>query len=80
MTTFLKTKLKKSDDQTIIDKYREAAYITEYYVISNHMLYCYDSKMREMVKNNGDRVRSDSAAVLSNFHNNLHKINYKVQC
>ena len=31
MTTFMKTKLKKSDDQTSIDKYRLAANITEYY-------------------------------------------------
>ena len=30
MTTFIKTKLKKSNDQTNIDKYRVAANITEY--------------------------------------------------
>ena len=30
MTTFIKTKFKKSDDQTNIDKYRVAANITEY--------------------------------------------------
>ena len=34
MTTFIKTKLKKSVDQTIIDKYRVAANITEYHIIS----------------------------------------------
>ena len=28
-TTFIKTKIKKSDDQTNIDKYRVAANITE---------------------------------------------------
>ena len=33
MTTFIKTKFKKSDDQTNIDKYRLAANITEYYNI-----------------------------------------------
>ncbi len=32
MTTFIKTKLKKSDNQTNIDKYREAANITEYHI------------------------------------------------
>ena len=30
MTTFIKTKLKKSDNQTNIDKYRIAVYIEEY--------------------------------------------------
>ncbi len=34
MKTIFKTKLKKSDDQTNIDKYRVAANITEYYIIS----------------------------------------------
>ncbi len=34
MTKFIKTKLKKSDDQTNIDKYREAANITEYHILS----------------------------------------------
>ncbi len=34
MTTFIKAKLKKSDDQTNIDKYRVAANITEYHMIS----------------------------------------------
>ena len=33
MTIFIKTKLKKSDDQTNIDKYRVAANITEYHII-----------------------------------------------
>ena len=32
MTTFIKTKLKKSDDQTNIDKYRVAANITVYHI------------------------------------------------
>ncbi len=34
ITTFNKRKFKKSDDQTNIDKYRVAAYITEYHIIS----------------------------------------------
>ncbi len=33
MTTFIKTKFNKSDDRTNIDKYREAANITEYHII-----------------------------------------------
>ena len=34
MTTFIKVKLKKSDDQTNIDKYRVASNIIEYHIIS----------------------------------------------
>ena len=34
MVTFIKTKLKKSDDQSNIDKYRVTANITEYHIIS----------------------------------------------
>ena len=34
MTTFIKSKLKKSDDQINIDKYRVVANITEYHIIS----------------------------------------------
>ena len=34
MTTLIKAKLKKSDVQTNIDKYRVAANITEYHIIS----------------------------------------------
>ena len=34
MITFTKTKFKKSDDQTNIDKYRVAGNITEYHSIS----------------------------------------------
>ncbi len=34
MTTFIKAKLKKSDDQANIDKYRVAANITEYHILS----------------------------------------------
>ena len=34
MIIFIKAKLKKSDDQTKIDKYRVAANITEYHIIS----------------------------------------------
>ena len=33
MTTFIKTKLDISDDQTNIDKYRLAATITEYHIL-----------------------------------------------
>ena len=42
MTTFIKTKCKKSDDQTNIDKYRLAANITEYYIISKLIKICYN--------------------------------------
>ena len=35
MTTFIKGKLKKSDDQTNIDKYGLAANITEYHIKIN---------------------------------------------
>ncbi len=34
MPTFIKTKFKKSNDQTNIGKYRVAANITEYHIIS----------------------------------------------
>ena len=34
MTTFIKVKLKKSDDQTNIDKYKLSANITDYHNIS----------------------------------------------
>ena len=34
MTTFIKTKFKISDDQTNIDKYRVAANITDYHILS----------------------------------------------
>ena len=34
MTTFIKMKPKKSDDHTNINKYRVAANITEYHIIS----------------------------------------------
>ena len=34
MTTFIKTKFKKSDDPTNIDKYRVFANITEYNIIT----------------------------------------------
>ena len=38
MTTFLKKKFKISDDQTNFDKYRLAANITEYHIISKLIL------------------------------------------
>ena len=38
MTTFIKTKCKISDDKMIIDNYRLAAKITEYYIISKLIL------------------------------------------
>ena len=39
LTTFTKTKFKKSDDQTNIDKYRVAVDITEFHIISKfHIL------------------------------------------
>ena len=34
MTIFIKTKLKNSDDQTSIEKYRVAANIKEYHIVS----------------------------------------------
>ena len=34
MTTFMKAKLKKSDDHANIDKYRVDANITKYHIIS----------------------------------------------
>ena len=40
MTTFIKTKFKKSDDQTNIDKYRVAANIIEYQ-INLHQDHCF---------------------------------------
>ena len=39
MTTFMKTKFKKSDDHTNIDKYRVAANITEYHIISKSIFH-----------------------------------------
>ena len=38
MTTFIKTKFNISDDKTNIDKYRLAANITEYHIISKLIL------------------------------------------
>ena len=38
MTTLIQTKFKISDDQTNIDKYRLAANITEYHIISKLIL------------------------------------------
>ena len=35
MTTFIKAKIKKSDDQMNIDKYRVATNITDYHIIPN---------------------------------------------
>ena len=35
MTTFIKAKLKKSDDQKDIEQYRVTAYITEYQIKIN---------------------------------------------
>ena len=38
MTTFIKSEAQETDDQTNIDKYRLAAYITEYHIISKLIL------------------------------------------
>ncbi len=38
MTTFIKMKLNISDDQTDIDKYRLAANVTEYHILSKLIL------------------------------------------
>ncbi len=45
--TIIKTKIKKSDDQTNIDKYRIAATITEYHVISKSIF------LRIIIPNDG---------------------------
>ena len=57
MTTFINTKLKKSDDQTNIDKYRLAAIITEYYIISKlHLYKIHDYKLgNKLICLNGRR-------------------------
>ena len=47
MTTFIKTKFKKSDDQTNIDKYILTAYITEYHIISKLFFLTHCSKIQE---------------------------------
>ncbi len=39
MTKLIKTKLKKSVDQTIIDKYKVAANITEYHFMSKLIIF-----------------------------------------
>ena len=46
MTTFIKRKLKKSDDKTNIDKYNVAAYVTEYQfnLPQNHLFKNHDDK------------------------------------
>ncbi len=43
MTTFIKTKFKKSDDQTNIDKYGVAANIREYHIILYQIKFSIDS-------------------------------------
>ena len=45
MATLIKGKLKKSDDNTNIDKYRVAASITEYHIISNQSSEDHHSKI-----------------------------------
>ena len=45
MTTFIKTKFRKSDDQPNIDKYRVAPNITEYHIIN--LPYNHYSKIHE---------------------------------
>ncbi len=47
MTTFLKTKFKKSDDQTNIDKYRVAANFKEYNILSKS-IFCKIMEVRQL--------------------------------
>ena len=47
MSTFIKAKLKKSDDQTKIEKYRLAANITEYYIVSKSNIINQHSKIHD---------------------------------
>ncbi len=51
MTTFIIAKLKKSDDQTNIDKYKVAENITEYHIISILIFQIYDDKELLHVRN-----------------------------
>ena len=51
MTPFIKAKFKISDDQTNIDKYRVAAKITEYHIISILFFQVYDDKSIISCKN-----------------------------
>ena len=52
MTTFIKAKLKKSADQTNIDKYEVSANISEYYIKIN------------LPKNYYSKIHDDKAIVL----------------
>ena len=51
MTTYIKTKYKKADDQTIIEKYRLAANLTEYHIISK-LIFLRINISKFMEKNN----------------------------
>ncbi len=53
MTTFIKAKLKKSDDQMNIDKFRVAANIIEY-----HNIY-----KNNLPKNHHSRIHDDKAII-----------------
>ena len=48
MTTFIKTKLEKSDDQSNIDIYRVAANITEYHIILLRIIISKFMKIRQV--------------------------------
>ena len=50
MTTLIKAKLKKSDNETNTDKYRVAANITEYYILSKVILEVLESVMCDVIK------------------------------
>ena len=51
MITFIKAKLRKSDDQTNIDKYRVAANITEYHLISKLIMIWLSFHLENVCKN-----------------------------
>ncbi len=54
MKTFIESKLKKSDDQTNIDKYRIVANITEYCIISKNLF---------ISNNNHFKIHDDKAII-----------------
>ena len=49
MRTFLKAKIKKSDDETNIDKYRVAVNITKYHIISSLESLFQNSRMQKAI-------------------------------
>ncbi len=62
MTTFIKAKLKKSDDQTKFDKYRVAGNITVYHIISK--LIIHDDKVIISYKNVFTNIRNKNLVTI----------------